>query len=235
MPIGRPMAMTEPNASSRMTTAASSPTSSPMPVAGSSNAKNRSPPISIRSGEPAPARTANAFRFSRSPLSSSSSAGYWTRTSATRPSGEIAGSLVPSTFGRPATAARTSARAARASAESRNVARSSSGVRTTWAVRPAWSERAAVSRSAASWESRPGTAKESSSRWPKAPEAPTTSTETISHDPITVQGRRAANRPHRYSADDSMVLLLPEIRWWLGVRDPGDISVTRRGHGHIGR
>ena len=48
MPIGRPMATSDPNARSRITTAATRPTSSPTPVAGSSKAKNRSPPISIR-------------------------------------------------------------------------------------------------------------------------------------------------------------------------------------------
>ena len=90
IPIGRPMAMSEPNARSRMTTAATSPISSPMPVAASSNAKNRSPPISIRSGEPAPAPAPSALEVLQVVLVRSSSTGYWTRMRATRPSGEIA-------------------------------------------------------------------------------------------------------------------------------------------------
>ena len=60
-----------------MTTAATSPISSPIPVAASSNAKNRSPPISIRSGEPAWAPAPSRLRFSRSSLFRSSSTGYY--------------------------------------------------------------------------------------------------------------------------------------------------------------
>ena len=53
MPIGRPMASTDPKATSRMTTAASRPIASPRPVGASSKAKNRSPLASTCSGEPA--------------------------------------------------------------------------------------------------------------------------------------------------------------------------------------
>ena len=158
IPIGRPMAMSDPNARSRMTTAADRPISSPMPVGASSNAKNRSPPISIRSGEPSRASTPSSLRLSRSAPFSSSITGYWTRTRATRPSGETdplaaaaagpaasapAGSLVPSTLGSSATAAWTSVNAARAAAESKKVTPSSSGAMTTCAVSPAVSDRAA--------------------------------------------------------------------------------------------
>ncbi len=79
IPIGSPIAMTDPNARSRMTTAATRPIISPRPVSASSNAKNRSPPISICNGEPALAWMPSSWRFSRSPTLSSSSTGYWTR------------------------------------------------------------------------------------------------------------------------------------------------------------
>ncbi len=212
IPIGSPMAMSDPNARSRMTTAATKPATSPTPVSASSKAKNRSPPISICSGEPSRAWTPNSLRFSRSPGFRSSSTGYCRRMRATRPSGEIvphctacsgpaasapAGSVVSSTWGRARAPASTWVRAACASAESKNVAWSSSGVMTTCAVSPARPECAAVSRSVASWESSPGTSKESSSFWPKALDAPMTSKDTTSHDPMTAHGRRAANRPNR--------------------------------------
>ena len=191
MPIGRPMAMTEPNASSRMTTAATRPISSPMPVAASSNAKNRSPPISIRSGEPAPASAPNALRFSRSPVSSSSSTGYWTRMRATRPSGEIAGSrrcrARCGRRGRPPPG--PAARAARASAESRNVApvverRHDHLGGQAGLVRAGGREQ--VGRLPGSRG--PAPRRSPRARWPKAPDAPTTSTETTSQDPITPRG-----------------------------------------------
>ena len=63
-------------------------------------------------------------------------------------------------------------------------------------LRPPRSDWAADSRSTASWESRPGTRLESSSSLPKACDAPITSTDTSSHEPITTHGRRAANRPN---------------------------------------
>ena len=88
IPIGRPIAMTDPNATSRMRTATTRPITSPMPVPGSSNAKNRSPPSSTCSTEPALKSAPSALRFSRSTGSSSSSTGYWTRIRATRPSCE---------------------------------------------------------------------------------------------------------------------------------------------------
>ena len=52
IPIGRPIAITEPNATSRITIAATRPISSLIPTSDSSKAKNRSPPSSIWSGEP---------------------------------------------------------------------------------------------------------------------------------------------------------------------------------------
>ena len=47
VPIGRPIATTEPKATSRITTAASRPRASPSPAGGCSKAKCRSPPASI--------------------------------------------------------------------------------------------------------------------------------------------------------------------------------------------
>ena len=85
---GAPSAMNDPNATSRMITAAITPISSPMPVSASSNAKNRSPPISICSDEPSRSSAPSSLRFSRSLAVSSSITGYWMRISAMRPSGE---------------------------------------------------------------------------------------------------------------------------------------------------
>ena len=213
IPMGSPIAMTDPNARSRMTTAATSPISSPMPVSASSNAVNRSPPSSTRRGESWPASTPTFLRFSRSTVSSFSSTGYWTRMSATRPSEEMvplptaascpawsapAGSLVESTRGKAATSSCTSVSASRARAESKNVVASSRGVRTSWAVSPARSDPAEDSRSVARCESSPGAPKDSSSFSPNAVDAPMTSSDMTSQDPMTTHGRRAAPRPNRY-------------------------------------
>ena len=212
IPIGNPMAMNEPNATSRMITAMITPITSPVPVSASSNAKNRSPPISTCSDEPSRSSTPSSLRFARSLASRSSITGYCTRISAMRPSGDTeplaaaspgpaaissAGSLVPTTLSRAATCACTSARSSRASSESKKVTPSSTGVATTWAVNPARSDSVRDSRSVASCESRPGTSKESSSSRPSDPAAVTTSSETSSQAPMTTQGRRAANRPKR--------------------------------------
>ena len=145
-PIGSPIAMSDPNARSKMTTAAISPKTSPDPEPSDSNEKKRSPPNSMRSGESCRSSSAAPFRLSRSFTLSSSSNAYCTRTTATRPSGEIdplaaavagpdakapVGSLVPSTFGNLVSAACTSASAIMAAAESKNVAPLARGVTTT--------------------------------------------------------------------------------------------------------
>ena len=187
--------------------AATMPMSSLTFVSGSSNAKNRSPPSSTRSGEPVPVWTPNVLRDFRSSASSSSITGYWIRMTATRPSSDTAGALVLTTLGSALTPARTSARAARAAGESENVAWSSRGVTTSWAVSPASSDPAAVSSSVARSESTPGATNESSSSRPKAPDAPITTTDTTSHEPITVHGRRAEKRPNRYRRCDITGLL----------------------------
>ena len=150
IPIGRPIATTEPNATSRITIAATRPISSPIPTPDSSNAKNRSPPISIWSGEPARCSPTNAFRRSRSARLSSSSTGYWTRMTATRPSGETT-RRASSTFGSAAAPAWSSA-----SAAPRSGVAPSRGVTTICAVRPARSEPAAREHGAGLRGVRPG-------------------------------------------------------------------------------
>jgi hypothetical protein len=88
MPMGRPMAMTDPKARRRITTAARRPISSLTFVSGCSNEKNRSPPISIWSVLSVRASATAPFSRSRSSTPSASRTGYCTRTSATRPSAE---------------------------------------------------------------------------------------------------------------------------------------------------
>ena len=51
VPIGRPIATSDPKASNKITIATSRPSASPTPVGACSNAKYRSPPASIRSDE----------------------------------------------------------------------------------------------------------------------------------------------------------------------------------------
>ena len=198
IPIGNPIAITEPNATSRITTAATMPISSLIPALDSSKAKKRSPPSSICSGDPARCSAASAFRRSRSAGLSSSRIGYWTRMTATRPSGET-WRWASSTLGRPATPAWSSSRAAEASRSSPPASR---GVTTTCAVMPARSEPASPSIARACAESAPGTSIESSRSRPKPAEAATTSTATASHAPTVAYGRRAARRPRRYRAGD---------------------------------
>ena len=98
-----------------MTIAATSPSPSARPAGGSSNVKNRSPPPSTRSEVEDRASSMAVFRRSRSAAERSSSTGYWTRTSATRPSGDTVW-VVPSTWGRSSRAVRTCLRSASAAA-----------------------------------------------------------------------------------------------------------------------
>jgi hypothetical protein len=66
-------------------------------------------------------------------------------------------------------------------------------------VIPALAEPVVASSSMAACESRPGTSKESFIVLPTVDDPTTTPTESTSHTAITVHGRRAAKRPHRYS------------------------------------
>ena len=92
MPIGSPIATTEPKATSRITIAATRPRISPIPVSASANAKNRSPRISTRNGESAAAVAPYASIRCRSEGSSRSTTGYCTSITATLPSGDSCGS-----------------------------------------------------------------------------------------------------------------------------------------------
>ena len=75
-PMGRPIAISDPNASSRITTAATRPISSPALFSGCSNAKKRSPFSSICNGESTLASAAKSLRLSRSAALSSSINAY---------------------------------------------------------------------------------------------------------------------------------------------------------------
>ncbi len=217
MPIGSPMAITDPNATNRITTAAARPINSAVPCPLSSKLKNRSPLASTWSAEPSRASATASLSSSRSATPSSCSTGYCTCRTTTSPSAETdplstaasgpapsapAGSFVASTLVRSPTSACTSATAACSASDSKKDVPSSSGVITTRAVRPARSDPAASNSSVASAESSPGTSKLSSRSRPNALDATTTTMAATAHIPITIHGRRAASRPNRKSADD---------------------------------
>ena len=88
IPIGSPIATKEPKAISRTIIATTIPATSPSPVGASSNAKNRSPPVSSVSDDSSRRSATASLRLSRSDVSRCSIAGYCTRTSAMSPSGE---------------------------------------------------------------------------------------------------------------------------------------------------
>ncbi len=215
MPMGRPMATSDPKASSRITTAAPIPISSAALPAGSSKLKNSSPPASACSPPAWSASASTAFNRSRSSTRISASTGYWTVSRATRPSGERA-SLTSSTLSSPANVARSRARSASAAGSAAKVA-PSSGAATTRAVMPARSEAAEVSSSMACWESTPGTSKLSSMVRPKTADEVSTTAAARAHKPITINGRRADHRPSRYSTGVTAPLLPPPG----GAREPG--------------
>ncbi len=195
MPMGSPIAMSEPKARSRMTIATTTPMSSPALVWASSKAKKRSPPVSTWRGSCARASAATSFNVARSLTLRLSAAGYCTRTSAMRPSGETV-SVVPSTWGRSKMPVSTWVSAARSTGWS-NVAESSTGVMTTCAVRPPLSVPVDWRSSVAVWESSPGTLNEFSISLPKVADTAMTSTDTASQAPITRQACVAANLPQR--------------------------------------
>ena len=197
-PMGSPIAITEPNASRRMTIAAMTPTISPVPAADSSNVKYSSPPDSSRSGVRSRTCATTRLSSSRSAAEIDSAVGYCSRMSATRPSGDTA-SPVATTFGIAVRADRTSASCAFAAAEPVKVAPSASGVTTTWAVMPPRSDPVDARRSTAACESSPGTSNESCIWRPTVADARTTRTDITSHAPMTAHGRRAAKRPNRYN------------------------------------
>ncbi len=118
IPIGNPIAISDPNATSSTIIATTSPIISLTPVSAASNAKNRSPPASICSVESIRASATSSSNRSRSLTSRSSRTGYWIDTTPTRPSPEIPsavyGSLTASTFGSAMSSLRTRSTSARA-------------------------------------------------------------------------------------------------------------------------
>ena len=87
-PIGRPIAMSEPNASSRMIIAATTPTISPTPAPDDSKVKYSSPPDSSRSDVRTRSCETTVLSVSRSAAERDSAVGYCSRISPTRPSGD---------------------------------------------------------------------------------------------------------------------------------------------------
>ncbi len=196
IPMGRPMAMSDPNATRRMTIAAMTPMSSPVPVCASSNVKKRSPPASICRGDPARACATVSLSASRSAVVRPSTVGYCTRMTAVVASGDTT-SVVPSTCGRAAMDDSTSASESRATG-SANVDVASSGVSTTCALIPPPAAPEDCSRSTAACESSPGTTNESSIWAPKVADAAMTTTAATTHAAITRHAWLAAYIPHRY-------------------------------------
>ena len=206
VPIGRPMATIDPKARSRITIATARPRASPTPVGACSNAKYRSPPASMRRSVESRRSSRVALRLSRSAGDSSARSGYWTRIRATRPSGDTR-SLVAEHVRerRQGVLDPVQRRPARGGVE--KVSAGSRGVRTTSAPRPMSADPARVSSSVARWESSPGASNGSSSSRPNAAAEVTTTMQTAAHVAITTQGRRAASRPSRSSAPDTVGLL----------------------------
>ncbi len=205
VPIGRPMATIDPKARSRITIATARPRASPTPVGACSNAKYRSPPASMRSSVESRRSSRVALSLSRSAGDSSARSGYWIRIRATRPSGDTR-SLVPSTCGSARHGFLDPVRVGPRTGASK-VSSGSRGVRTTSAPRPMSADPACVRSSVARCESSPGASNGSSSSRPNAAAEVTTTTQTAAHVAITTQGRRAANRPSRSSAPDTVGLL----------------------------
>ena len=165
IPIGRPMATSEPNATSRMTAAATSRSA-------------RRPPPRLLEGEEQVAAHLDPQRRARRASAterlqgvevgalSSSSTGYCRRTSATRPSGETDARRSVAQHVRQRRRRRPAARRARPR-RGRVAERdaSSRGVRTSWAVSPAWSDRPRASSVAGPLRS-PGPGRRRSPRAP---------------------------------------------------------------------
>ena len=248
MPIGRPMAMSDPNASSRMTTAATRPIEladaglglleGEEQVAAQLDPQRRARPASRaerlevlqvvrvqllehRVLDADAARPDRPATPRRSPPRS--------RPAASAP----AGSLVPSTCGSAATAAWTSASAARASAESKNVAplvarRHDHLGGEPGLVRPGG---ASAGRSAC-WESSAGRLERVLELLAEgARRADHDARTTTSQDPITAQGRRAAKRPSRYRSVRHRRGLLRRLVGAPRATGAGR-SVTRPGGAH---
>ena len=169
------------------------------------------------------------MRLPRSAGDSSARSGYWIRIRATRPSGDTR-SLVPSTCGSAARAAWTRSRSARGPVASTKVSAGSRGVRTTSAPRPMSADPARVRQLGGGGGSRaraPRTGRRAA-RPKAAADVTTTTAQTAAHVAITTQGRRAACRPSRSSARDTVV---PPRCVAAGVRArrPGPSTVVGAG------
>ena len=199
VPIGSPIAIREPNATSSTTIATRSPIPSLAPAGAVSNAKYRSPPASICSWVDVRRSSRADLRFARSCGSRCWVSGYCTRTRATSPS---VVTEVPRVWGSAARVSSTRATSACSAGVSSAPVAAESGVTTTSAPIPISPAFARSSSSAASWESRPGASNGSSRSCPKAVDAARTSMAMTTQAPITVQGRRAAKRPRRARVSD---------------------------------
>ena len=187
VPIGRPIATTDPNASSRITIAASRPRASPTPVGGLLErevqvAAGLDPQRRRRRGD----RRASCLEVLQVVRAQVLRSGYWTRTSATRPSGETIARAVPPGPGArrvpTASAGSGGSRPARRGSRRSVVARSR-GVSTTSAPSPASSEPACASSWWLAWESSPGASNGSSRSRPNAAAEVTTRTPTTTQAP----------------------------------------------------
>ena len=199
MPIGSPMARTDPKASSRMTTAARRPMSSAVPLSGCSTYCGSSPPTSTctptsRAAAPVAQRPSRSSR-----VRSVSSTSYWTMASRAEPSGLgcVVGSVTASTLGSSATSSTTAWMAA---ARSPSATPPSSAWKTSWAVAPAAAGNRCSSRSRASCDSTPGTRKSSEVEPPTRPASRPRPIRAASHSSTTRLRWVTHQRPRRCRA-----------------------------------
>ena len=214
MPIGSAAATSEPKARSRIAAATRIPISSPALPPLSAKAKNRSPPISMRSGESAalPVADGRPGRRDRPPTAPLDPGTGPAGPRPARPGRRLrCGRRIPAPRpapppGRscPARGAATRCRPAAGRARHapgrsrRSVVAASFGVTTTWAVIPARSEPGRVEQVRGPLGVQPGKrSTESVVLPPRAPAAPTAKPATSSHTVITRQGWRAALPPRR--------------------------------------
>ena len=235
--MGSPIATSDPNATSRITAAAATPASSPRPLSGSSNAKNRSPPASIRRTRPGPpARAASPPR----------SAGRGRRRPAPRSPGTAGGrsrppSRTPGIGGRPPGGGRRPPRGPRQGGPRVATRRGGVVARRHHHLGGQAGRVGPGGRRAARWRAgnRCRTAKQSSSSRPKTAAAEITSAATTSHAATATRGRRAAKRPSDARMRDMRAL------WEAGIdcapmsppgraahRTSGSIAPGRTGDPH---
>ncbi len=197
VPMGSPMAMTEPNATSNTTTATRMPMISWPPGSSATASLGRSPPSSIRTAPVAPA--ASWVASSRAKASSrmpSEGRSYWTSTNPMRGSvGLVCSSETSPTWGWSATSSTAAATAAAAAGSASVVPVSASN--TSWADVPAAAGKSASSVSYACWDSTPGMSNASEVSPPRAEATPRTATASTAQASRTRRRRRTAARPSR--------------------------------------